>query len=83
MECRFKSDRRYHIKLRGIEMAKLKTKSSAKKRFSFTGTGLIKMGQAYKRHNMRKRNNRMLRQSRGCGLMHKSNAKVVLAHYFH
>lgn len=64
-------------------MAKLKTKSSAKKRFSFTGTGLIKMGQAYKRHNMRKRNNRMLRQSRGCGLMHNSDSKRVLVHFFH
>lgn len=63
-------------------MAKLKTKSSAKKRFSFTGTGLVRMGQAYKRHNMRKRCNRMLRQSRGTCIMHPSDAKRVLAHYF-
>lgn len=64
-------------------MSKLKTKSSAKKRFSFTGTGQVKMCQAYKRHNMRKRSNRMLKQSRGNCLMHKSDAKTVLTHYFH
>ncbi len=36
-------------------MPKLKTKSGAKKRFSFTASGKIRMSQAGKRHGMRKR----------------------------
>ena len=43
-------------------MPKLKTKSSVKKRFKVTGTGKIKSGQANKRHNMRKRSSRQLRE---------------------
>ena len=62
---------------------KLKTKSSAKKRFSLTASGQVKMAQARKRHNMRKRNSRMLRQARGTGLMHHSDAHTVRTHYFH
>ncbi|MDR0942820.1 MAG: 50S ribosomal protein L35 [Holosporales bacterium] len=62
---------------------KLKTKSSAKKRFRFTATGLVKMGQCGKRHNMRKRGHRMLRNARGMTLMHPSDAKKVLSYYFH
>lgn len=46
-------------------MPKLKTKSSAKKRFSVTGTGKIMSPQAGKRHNMRKRSKRQLRNQRG------------------
>ena len=34
-------------------MGKLKTKSSAKKRFRFTATGKVKAPQAGKRHGMR------------------------------
>jgi large subunit ribosomal protein L35 len=45
-------------------MPKLKSKSGAKKRFSFTGTGKIKRNNAGKRHNMRKRAPRMIRDSR-------------------
>ncbi|MDR3224108.1 MAG: 50S ribosomal protein L35 [Holosporales bacterium] len=62
---------------------KLKTKSSVKKRFRFTATGLIKMGQCGKRHNMRKRCDRMLRNARGMSLMHPSDAKKVSSFYFH
>ena len=62
---------------------KLKTKSSAKKRFSITAKGLVKMAQCNKRHNMRKRSNRMLRQARGTCIMHPSDTKVVLKSYFH
>ena len=62
---------------------KLKTKSSAKKRFSVTANGHVKMAQCNKRHNMRKRSNRMLRQARGTCLMHPSDAKTVLNNYFH
>jgi large subunit ribosomal protein L35 len=64
-------------------MPKLKTKSSAKKRFRFTASGLIKMALSRKRHNMRKRPQQMLRDARGMALMHPSDAKKVCAHYFH
>jgi large subunit ribosomal protein L35 len=65
------------------QMPKLKTKSSAKKRFRITGTGKVKMGQAGKRHGMRKRSNKMLRNARGMTIMHEADAKKVLTYYFH
>ena len=45
-------------------MPKLKTKSSAKKRFRFTASGKIKMPQAGKRHGMIKRTNSQIRKQR-------------------
>ena len=48
---------------------KLKVKSSAKKRFSLTATGLVKAPQANKRHNMRKRSARQIRDQRGTTLL--------------
>jgi large subunit ribosomal protein L35 len=63
-------------------MPKLKTKSSAKKRFRITGTGKVKMGQAGKRHGMRKRSNKMLRNARGMTPC-EADAKKVLSYYFH
>ena len=64
-------------------MPKLKTKSSAKKRFKMTASGLVKMGQAGKRHGMRKRTNKTLRNSRGTTIMHDSDAARVKAHFLH
>jgi len=64
-------------------MPKLRTKSSAKKRFRVTGSGKVKMGQAGKRHGMRKRTNKMLRNARGMTIMHEADAKKVLKYYFH
>ena len=64
-------------------MPKLKTKSSAKKRFRITGSGNIKMGQAGKRHGMRKRTNKFIRDARGMTIMEPCDAKKVLRHYFH
>ena len=61
---------------------KLKTKSSAKKRFKLTGSGLVKMAQCGKRHNMRKRSNKMLRNARGTTVMHASEAKKVRNNFF-
>lgn len=46
-------------------MPKMKTKSAAKKRFSLTATGKVKIPVAGKRHRMRKRSNRFLRQASG------------------
>ncbi len=50
-------------------MPKLKTKASAKKRFSRTGTGKIKASSAFKRHNLRKRSQKMKRKARGSSEM--------------
>lgn len=59
-------------------MPKMKTKSGAKKRFRLTGTGKIKFGVAYKRHNMRKRPQKMKRTSRRTTVMCASDQTIVL-----
>ena len=48
---------------------KLKVKSSAKKRFSLTATGMVLAPQANKRHNMRKRSARQIREQRGTTIL--------------
>ena len=58
-------------------MPKLKTKSSAKKRFSRTGTGKIKANSAFKRHNLRKRSQKMKRKARGTRILSKADARMV------
>ena len=58
-------------------MPKLKTKSSAKKRFKMTASGKIKMPQAGKRHGMIKRTNSQIRKQRGTTIMSKQDAKIV------
>lgn len=58
-------------------MSKLKTKSGVKKRFRSTASGLIKSGQAGKRHNMRKRSQSMLRKARGMTVMCEADAGIV------
>jgi len=58
-------------------MSKLKTKSSVKKRFRTTGSGKIIRSYAFKRHGMRKRPNKMLRQSRGTTIMAACDAKII------
>jgi len=58
-------------------MSKLKTKSGSKKRFRFTSSGKIKMAAAFKRHNLRKRSQKMKRNSRGMEIMCKSNSKII------
>jgi large subunit ribosomal protein L35 len=65
------------------KMPKMKTKSSAKKRFRLTGTGKVKMAQAGKRHGMRKRSNNFIRNARGMSIMFESDAKNVKAFYLH
>ncbi|MDB9703571.1 MAG: 50S ribosomal protein L35 [Rhodospirillales bacterium] len=58
-------------------MPKLKTKSSAKKRFKITGTGKVRAAAAFKRHNLRKRSNKMKRQSRGMMVLSPQDARIV------
>jgi large subunit ribosomal protein L35 len=64
-------------------MPKMKTKSSVKKRFSLTASGKVKMAQAGKRHGMRKRSNKFIRNARGTTIMNESDAKKVRTYYFH
>lgn len=64
-------------------MPKMKTKSSVKKRFRLTATGKVKMSQAGKRHGMRKRSNKFIRNARGTTIMNESDAKKVRSFYLH
>ncbi len=61
-------------------MPKLKTKSSAKKRFKITATGLVVTTQANKQHNMRKRSKRQLRNQRGTTVLSPSDTGLVLSY---
>ncbi len=58
-------------------MPKMKTKSSAKKRFRITGTGKVRASAAFKRHNLRKRSKKMRRQSRGGMILSAADARIV------
>ena len=58
-------------------MPKLKTKSSAKKRFKITARGKVMMAQAGKRHGMIKRTNNQIRKQRGTTTMTKQDGKIV------
>ena len=58
-------------------MPKMKTKASAKKRFRLTATGKVRMNHACKRHNRRKRAQKMKRKARGSTLLSKPDSAVV------
>ncbi len=58
-------------------MPKMKTKSGAKKRFKITGSGLVKTGQAGKRHGMIKRTKKQIRNLRGTNVLFKGDADNV------
>ncbi len=58
-------------------MPKLKSKSSAKKRFSLTATGKVRMNPARRRHNLNRRSQKMKRQHRGSEIMHETSARMV------
>ncbi|WP_146591950.1 50S ribosomal protein L35 [Puniceibacterium confluentis] len=58
-------------------MPKMKTKSSAKKRFKVTATGKVMAGQAGKRHGMIKRTTKFIRDARGTTALSAPDAKIV------
>ena len=58
-------------------MPKMKTKSSAKKRFKVTATGKVMAGQAGKRHGMIKRSTKFIRDARGTTALSAPDAKIV------
>ena len=58
-------------------MPKLKTKSSAKKRFKISARGKVMTAQAGKRHGMIKRTNKFIRNARGTTILAKSDEKII------
>ena len=63
-------------------MPKMKTNSSAKKRFKVTGSGKINRAKAFKRHILTKKSKKRKRNLTHAGLVHTSdmnNAKKLLA----
>jgi large subunit ribosomal protein L35 len=72
---------RLYNALKGIsKMPKMKTKSSAKKRFKVTASGKIKAGQAGKRHGMIKRTNKQIRNQRGTMVLAAGDERLVKIH---
>ena len=58
-------------------MPKMKTKSSAKKRFKITASGKVMAAAAGKRHGMIKRSNKFIRDARGTTVLSEADAKIV------
>ncbi|MBM3643761.1 MAG: 50S ribosomal protein L35 [Alphaproteobacteria bacterium] len=63
-------------------MPKMKTKSGAKKRFSFTASGKVKHGVVGKRHGMSKRGNRFLRQSTRTDVVSEADTRIIKRNFF-
>lgn len=62
-------------------MPKMKTNSSAKKRFTVTGSGKIKRKHAFKSHILTKKSTKRKRNLTHAGLVHESdinNVKLML-----
>ena len=62
-------------------MPKMKTKSAAKKRFSFTANGHVKAGVAGKRHGMIKRTNKQIRNLRGTNVLFKTDGDNIKKYF--
>ncbi|MAJ51808.1 MAG: 50S ribosomal protein L35 [Flammeovirgaceae bacterium] len=58
-------------------MPKVKTNSSAKKRFKLTGSGKIKRKHAFKNHILTKKGTKQKRNLTQAGLVHKSDENNV------
>jgi len=58
-------------------MPKMKTKSSAKKRFKITGSGKIKRKHAFKSHILTKKSKKRKLKLTHDGLVHKSDEKNI------
>ena len=64
-------------------MPKMKTKSSAKKRFKLTGTGKIKRKHAFKSHILTKKETKQKRNLTQTGLVHESDVKNIKQQFKH
>jgi large subunit ribosomal protein L35 len=61
-------------------MPKMKTKSSAKKRFKFSAKGKVIAGQAGKRHRMILSTNKQIRNLRGTTILGPGDTRLVKIH---
>ena len=61
-------------------MPKMKTKSGAKKRFSRTASGKIRMNVAHKRHRLISKPKQMKRHARGTTILQPGDTKLVLTY---
>ncbi len=59
-------------------MPKMKTKSSAKKRFRVTKSGKVKAKQANARHMLMNKPTKRKRQARGTTVLCKADARIIL-----
>ena len=62
-------------------MPKMKTKSSAKKRFTTTGTGKVKSGSAFTSHMMMNKPKSMKAKAKGTSTMAEPDARIVLENW--
>jgi large subunit ribosomal protein L35 len=62
-------------------MPKMKTKSSAKKRFKLTGTGKVKRKSAFTSHMMMNKSKKMKRKAKGTTVMSEADARLVLRNF--
>ncbi len=58
-------------------MPKMKTKSSAKKRFRLTASGKVRANFASKSHFLRRRSQKMKRKARGTHILTDADARIV------
>ena len=62
-------------------MPKMKTKSSAKKRFKLTASGKVKYQPAFKRHNLTAKTQGMKRKARHGRVLFEADAEKVIRFY--
>ncbi len=58
-------------------MPKMKSHSSSKKRYKFTGTGKVRRAQAFKRHILTKKTTKRKRQLRGLTEVSPAESKKI------
>ena len=62
-------------------MPKMKSKSSAKKRFSLTASGKVRANSAFKRHCLTAKTQKMKRHARGTMILSDRDSGAVIKHY--
>jgi large subunit ribosomal protein L35 len=61
-----------------MQMPKMKTKSSVKKRFKTTATGKVLAGPGFKRHNLIARSQKNKRSNRGSQVLTHADGRTVM-----
>lgn len=62
-------------------MPKMKTKSSAKKRFKVTSKGKVKSKKAFTSHMMMNKSKKMKRKAKGTTVLSDADARIVLRNF--